>query len=72
MVNLCSLVLCYVMLEPPATYLTRKTDNQTVIVKSVAGSLWCGGGYRQGRLGSTTMYMEPKSQVRALGWKSAT
>ena len=34
-------------------------------------SLWHGGGYRQDRLG-TMAVLEPKSQVRALGWEEET
>ncbi|KAL5575478.1 hypothetical protein UlMin_017177 [Ulmus minor] len=31
---------------------------------TVTESLWCCGGYRQGGLGTTVVYVEPKSQVR--------
>ena len=34
-------------------------------------SLWRGGGYRQDGLGTTTV-LEPKCQVRALGWEEET
>ena len=38
---------------------------------TVTGSLWRGGGCRQDGLG-TTAVLEPKSQVRALGWEEET
>ena len=38
---------------------------------TVTESLWRGGGCRQDGLG-TTAVLEPKSQVRALGWEEET
>ena len=38
----------------------------------MTGSLWRSGGCRQGRLGrlgTTAVYVELKSQVKPLGWK---
>ena len=38
---------------------------------TVTGSLWHSGGNRQDGLG-TTEVLEPKNQVRALGWEEET